>query len=72
MPRRVRKKSLELRDSSDINHTRYQVRQSIVHVFDEGAKAAPDTTGMSASARSQCFSKTRSDRVGLHHANEHE
>jgi hypothetical protein len=39
--RRVRKKSLYLGDSSDMSHTPDQVRQSIVHVLDAWAKAAP-------------------------------
>jgi hypothetical protein len=37
--RRVRQKSLYLRDSSDMNHTPDQVRRSIVHVLNEWAKA---------------------------------
>jgi hypothetical protein len=35
--RHVRKKSLYLRDSSDMNHMPDQARQSIVHVFNEWA-----------------------------------
>ena len=37
--RRVRQKSLYLRDSSDMNHAPDQVRQSIVHVLNEWARA---------------------------------
>jgi hypothetical protein len=37
--RRVRQKALYLRDSSDMNHTPDQVRQSIVHVLNELAKS---------------------------------
>ena len=52
MQRRVRKKSLYLGDLSDMNPAPDHITQSIVHVLDEWAKAAPDTTGMSAFARS--------------------
>jgi hypothetical protein len=40
--RHVRKKSLYLRDSSDMNHTPNSLRQSAVHVLNEWA----DTTAM--------------------------
>jgi len=46
--RRVRKKSLYLGDSSDMNISLKQVRQSIVHVFDEWAEAPPNTIRISA------------------------
>ena len=71
MLRRVRKKSLYLGDSSDMDRALDQVRQSIVHVLDEWAKSAPDTSGMSAPVRSDWPSMIRrtttagSRRVGL-------
>jgi hypothetical protein len=64
--RRVRKKSLYTGDSSDIGHTPDQVRQHIVHVLNEWAEMAPDTTGISAFARSDWLSKT--DRIGQGYA----
>jgi hypothetical protein len=60
--RRVRKKSLYTGNSSDIGGTPDQVRQHIVHVLNEWAELAPDTTGISAFARSDWLSTT--DRIG--------
>jgi len=55
--RRVRTKSLYLGDSSDMNISLKQVRQSIVHVFDEWAEAPPNTIRMSAFVHSNSLSK---------------
>ena len=44
--RRVRKNSLYPGDLSDMARTPDQVRQSIVHVLNEWAEAAPDTSGV--------------------------
>ena len=60
--RRVRKKSLYAGNSSDIGRTPDQVRQHLVHVLNEWAELAPDTTGVGAFARSLWLSKT--DRIG--------
>jgi hypothetical protein len=60
--RRVRRKSLYTGDSSDIACLPAQIRHTLVHVLDEWAEATPDTTGISAFARSNWLSK--SDRTG--------
>ena len=63
--RRVRKKALYSGISSDIHSTPDQVRQSLVHVLNEWAELAPETSGMSGFSRSLWLSK--SDKVGQGH-----
>ena len=57
--RRVRKKSLYLGDLSDMNPAPDYITQSIVHVLDEWAKAAQDTTAMSTDWLSSGYCRKR-------------